>query len=161
MSKKPVESLSNRFWRKVDISAGPDACWLWLGFKDQDGYGKFDLRSPIKRSIPASRMAYELIYGPIPDGMLVCHICDNPSCCNPKHLYAGTPSDNNRDAFIRNRRSNKGESGPTSKLTEDQVKIIRQIYNAGQVTQSQLATLAGVHYSTISAIITRKSWDHI
>lgn len=160
MCRKP-EDLSARFWRKVDASAGPDACWPWLGFKDRDGYGKFDLISPIKRAVPASRLAYELTYGPIPDGMLACHTCDNPSCCNPKHIYAGTRSDNNRDPFLRNRCSHKGEADPASKLTEEKIRIIRIVYDSGVMNQKQLAEIFGVHHSTISCITTRKSWSHI
>lgn len=156
--KPTPESIKTRFWSKVDQSTGPDNCWSWLGFNDRDGYGKFDY---LGRSVPASRMAYELTYGTIPAGLLACHNCDNPGCCNPRHIYAGTYTDNNLDTFRRGRRNHKGENCPTSRLTEKQVSAIRSKYRSGKITQEELAQRYGVDHSTISAIVRRKSWTHI
>ena len=95
--------IAPRFWRKVDIK-GVDECWLWLasfGFRD---YGKFKLNGTY---VAAHRIAYELTFGPIEKGKIICHKCDNPSCCNPYHLFQGTQSDNNADKYRKGRGANQ------------------------------------------------------
>lgn len=100
-----------RFWKKVDRSAGWDACWPWLGSRNQAGYGRFKTWrceskpwSAVCKSEPATRIAWEYATGEsVPLGMLLCHHCDNPPCCNPLHLFVGTHKDNTQDA-IRKRR---------------------------------------------------------
>jgi hypothetical protein len=89
-----------RFWGRVDKSAGPDACWPWTGSRRGGGYGRVTVNG---RSTSASRVAYELTHGTIPDGKHVCHTCDNPPCCNPAHLWVGTPADNTRDMLSKGR----------------------------------------------------------
>lgn len=91
-----------KFWKYVRRT---DGCWEWTGGitgRPGSGYGAISLG--YGQQIKAHRFSYEIHHGPIPDGLYVCHSCDNPKCVNPSHLYAGTATDNNRDTIARNRR---------------------------------------------------------
>lgn len=113
-SKKCQDDARGRllatFWDWVDRS-DPDGCWPWTRSRNQDGYGH--LRLNPRASIRAHRLAYELTYGPIPDGLVVCHRCDNPPCCRPDHLVLGTQVDNMADMVAKNRRGRD----PSLKMT--------------------------------------------
>lgn len=86
----PVEQ---RLWPRVDQSAGPDGCWIWTGSRGPLGYGQIGIGP---RNYGTHRVAYELLVGPIPDGMQLDHLCRNPPCCNPAHLEPVTPAENVR-----------------------------------------------------------------
>ena len=90
-----------RFWSKVQKIDG--GCWLWIAYRDSKGYGSFGLDGKVRK---AHRVAYELTYGPLPEGAHVLHSCDNPSCVNPQHLRAGTHVDNMRDRVEHGRDPN-------------------------------------------------------
>ena len=85
-------------------------CWIWLRARNSRGYGVWRSRRSYSKghykkavSIQAHRWAWEIFRGPVPDGLLVCHTCDNPPCCNPDHLFLGTPKDNAQDAVKKGR----------------------------------------------------------
>lgn len=90
-------SLPERFWSKVQKT---DGCWLWQGATTGAGYGGFNIKGDL---IGAHRVAYELTFGPIPDGLLVCHTCDVRHCVNPAHLFLGTHTDNMQDCKTKGR----------------------------------------------------------
>jgi DNA-binding XRE family transcriptional regulator len=113
------------------------------------------------KNIKAHRFSYELHHGPIPDGLLVRHKCDNPPCVNPDHLEVGTKADNGRDMMERNRYHYfRGSDHHAAKVTEQDVRVIRQRIASG-VTCRQLAAEYGVNETTISAIKRRRTWNHL
>jgi len=158
-----METIEERFWSKVDKNA-PNGCWLWTAGKAR-GYGYFRIRTK-KNKVRAHRMAWELTYGPIPEGMNVLHSCDNPPCCNPAHLFLGTQVDNVRDmmrkkrdgAFSYTRRDNRGEKSANAKLNNVVIKKLKKIYAVGGVSYAQLARGLGVNETTISRAIRRLTY---
>ena len=151
----PIEV--DRFWKKVAV-AGPDDCWPWQAAKAKKGYGTFWAN---RTSRVASRVSWELVHGPIPDGLWVLHRCDNPACVNPSHLFLGTALDNNRDMSEKGRSRGPirpGELNPRAKLTWDQVREMRALRAAGGMTLVQIGERYGVAFTTVSDIVNGKRW---
>jgi hypothetical protein len=146
-----------RFWAKVDTSG---ECWLWTGPRNKWGYGYFWLDG---RNHKATRVAYELLHGPIPDGLHVLHDCpggDNPSCV--RHLYPGTHLDNMRDKVGKGRSSRPtGEQNPSAKLTDADVRNIRQLHAETQANYKTLALRFNVDRRTVACLVERRTWRHI
>jgi predicted XRE-type DNA-binding protein len=152
---KRRRDLAERFWDKVDV-LDSDCCWEWQGYRDSRGYGTVGVGGREGGTEWAHRVAFSLTRGPIPKGLMVCHRCDNPPCCNPWHLFLGTALVNNRDAQAKGR-NRKGENHPQAKLSDLVVAEIRSRYAEGGVSQSQLARLYGVTQSHISNIVTGRT----
>ena len=129
-------------------------CWVWIGATMNTGYGAFNYRGTV---FLAHRKAYECFVGPIPTGLHVLHKCDNRACINPNHLYAGTDLDNSRDKIARDRQS-RGTTHGASKLTEDDVRRIRLLYEVKSLNQYELAEMFGVNQAAISRLVNRKSY---
>lgn len=146
--------LAERFWAKVAKSEG---CWEWQGNQGRHGYGR--LRSTSYHSVFAHRVAWELTYGPIPDGLEVCHKCDNPPCCRPDHLFLGTSAENLADMRAKGRGA-RGERHGSAKLLDSQVMTIRQRLAAGANVYS-LASEYDVTPDTIWLIRRRRTWQHL
>ena len=135
----------DRFWSRVDRSAGPDGCWPWTGARGRRGYGQLKWQG---RDARAPRVAYEIGAGPIPEGLFVLHSCDNPPCVNPAHLRVGTASDNTADARSR---------GRFGKYDWTLVNQIRAAHAEGMGIR-EIGRRAGVHYSSVSRIVNGQRW---
>lgn len=156
----------DRFWANVARGADSD-CWEWSGARIRNGYGRFWTG---EREMKAHRYSYELHVGPIPDGLLVCHSCDNPPCVNPAHLWVGTNDDNMADKKAKGRnptgdangsrrfieRMPRGERHSAATITNRQASEIIAAYEAGGVTQTQLAARYGASQSTVGNIVNRQ-----
>ena len=156
-SKSPEE----RFWDKVIKSDVPGECWKWTGSKNNCGYGTFGVNY---KTITAHRFSYALHNGQIPDGMLICHKCDNPSCVNPSHLWLGTNADNTKDRESKGRGNYtnpaKGEKHWNVKLSESDVQKIRELIFLGN-TNRHIAKMYNMSEAQISKIITGKTWKSL
>ena len=154
----PEES---RFWDRVDVG-DEDECWEWQSFVRPDGYGRLWWGGDRNERKRAHRIAYQLAYGEI-DGEMVLHHCDNRSCVNPNHLYAGSHEDNVQDAIERDRYEPyhppddwEGEDHPASKLTDAEVRELRSRYEEEDITQYELADEYGVHQTTVNKILNNR-----
>lgn len=150
-------------WAKVDVR-GEDDCWPWKGFKNEQGYGRtwindkgyyahrviFDLANPGVISLNAPTDTNDI-------GFLR-HRCDNPSCCNPKHLVPGTHTDNMQDKVARGRSPDfSGDKGPRCKLTMDQATKARVLRAAGRSARD-LAAVFGISLPSMKTLLAGKSY---
>lgn len=120
-------------------------CHVWTGAKFEGGYGQVRVKVEGQwRGFGTHRVAWMLSRGPIPTGVCVCHQCDNPSCCNPTHLFLGSHVENMRDRG-RKRRAHTpaGELHPRARLSNDDVLVLRELAIQGS-TSKELATYFGI-----------------
>jgi len=153
---KEKQSLESKFWSFVD-KKGEDDCWEWQGNILEQGYGRMYHHST--KEPKAHRLSYMINIGEIPEGALICHTCDNKSCVNPKHLYAGSNQDNMDDLCKAG--TLKGEKNPASKLTIFEILRIRRTYDKGGKNTYELAKQYNVSQLLISKIIRGVAWKHI
>jgi len=136
-----------KFFEKVNKT---DGCWLWTGGKTKAGYGMTHING---KQYISSRASYIIHKGEIPEGLWICHHCDNPSCVNPDHIYAGSPKQNFTDMSIR-------ERSWKTKLTVEQVKEIYSNRENG-VMHKVIAKVYGVSRNTISGILNGWTWTSV
>lgn len=142
--------------RKDDASG----CWIWTGAFFSNGYGVFKQARFHAGALPASRGAWLLFRGEIPEKLMVCHTCDNRACVNPDHLFLGTHKQNMDDCGDKQRYCH-GESRPQAKLTDSDVRkilILSTTYGWGYF---RLARVFGVSNTAARGIVKRFGWKHI
>lgn len=139
-----------------------DGCWEWQGKLSKDGYGCFQETIKGKKTdVRSHRRSYEIFKGDISEGLQVCHKCDNPSCCNPDHLFLGTPKENVQDCIKKGRRPNsKKRAIASGKLKEEEVIEIRKLYNEG-MSQKDIQDKFKISQSQVSGILSYKFWKHV
>jgi hypothetical protein len=158
MSNLPQASdLVTKFWSKVSIQ-GPDNCWPWIGELTRDGSALFTVHfgERKRRRMSAPRVAYQITHGLIDNSLFVCHKCDNGICCNPSHLFAGTPKENTADMVAKGRTAH-GDKHPLAKLTQEQAEDIRNRSKLGSSNKS-LSIKFGVSVTVIRKILTGRSY---
>jgi HNH endonuclease len=162
----PPKNTEIVFWSMVD-QRRPNDCWPWLGYTSDFGYGRIDIFG--EKGVYAHRVAYFLLphSGRIPlkengQNILVLHRCDNPACCNPRHLYLGSHNDNMQDKVKRGRSKwfDSSTDSPRAKLTAHDVRQIRKQKKQG-ATLNALALLYDVHRSTIKGILSGRHYSDI
>ena len=148
-----------KFWAKVDRSS--DGCWPWTG-RLLDGHGTV---SWCWRDVGAHRVAYAISHGPLLDGQVVRHTCDNPPCCRPDHLVVGTIADNNADMVERGRNAteqlvHRGATNVNAKLTDALVAELRAAWRGGESIKS-IVRRTGLAVGTVHPMLHGKTWKHV
>lgn len=160
MRRSPIGTpLRERLLHRRVIT--PDGCWEWDGARHPHGYGLIGIDGRMTR---VHRVAHELFIGPIPEGLHVCHRCDNPPCFNPDHLFAGTRADNMRDMAAKGRqvfqkhpeRAVRGARNGRHRLTPDEVREMRAL--GGSMTNTALAKRFGVGRTQVRRILQKEQW---
>lgn len=146
-------ALENRFLKYVNKT---DTCWLWIGYKNNKGYGMISIKN---KPYLSHRLSYELFKGNIPDNLFIRHKCDVRNCVNPEHLEYGTNQDNVNDMIERNRNP-KGEEKPNAKLTNDDILNIRKLRKEGKLYK-EIGNQYNITRHEASRICNFKNWKHI
>jgi hypothetical protein len=159
-----------KFWLKAQKVG---ECWEWTGSRQSNGYGVLYPNGKKQPREVAHRVAYKMEVGPIPEGHVVCHRCDNPPCVRPSHLFVGTQKDNIQDCKAKGRMNpykRHGEKNPRARLTREQVAEIRKLYVIGRYkpnqknapyTSKKLAKMFGVAASTIRLVTCGRNWAEV
>jgi len=155
---KDLDYIKEKIQNYTKDKAG---CWIWNGATTNFGHGRIKINN---KTLSVHRISYEIHRGKIPNGLFVCHHCDNPTCINPKHLFLGTRSDNMKDAYNKGRIKipcHHGEYAYQHILTEKDVKKILKIKKEKKISEQELGKKFGVARNTINNIINNRNWKHI
>ena len=145
----------NGFWKHVQKPKTVGGCWVWGGSYDNGGYGRYN-----REVITAHRFMWKTLFGDIPSGMHVLHKCDNRGCVNPMHLFLGTNHDNIQDKWTKGRGVVPmlyGEKHGMAKLTNEEVRKLREKHSTGQYLLRELASEFGINGGHVSTIVNYKT----
>ena len=153
-------SIAERLKSSICIDA--NGCWIWTKSKTGSGYGKFALGGG--KTDGAHRVSFKTFNGSIPDGNDVCHRCDIPLCVNPEHLFAGTRSENIKDASAKGRlkkhHTKRGTSNPAAKLNPTSVNEIRLALEVGR-SKASISRQYGISPQLVLLIAKNQVWQHV
>ena len=133
------------------IQINENGCWPWLGAKTTQGYGVIT-ENGVQR--PASRVVYEMTYGPLPDNLLVCHRCDCPPCVRPSHLFPGTQLENQQDMTAKDR-GRAGSRNGRCKIQDNQLEAVRRLYTGKRGDVKRISEQFGVNRKTVYTALHR------
>lgn len=150
------EQEIKKFFSRVVKGSVEDDCWRWIGATSH-GYAIFKVKFERYR---ASRVSYFITHGVDPEELFICHKCDNPICTNPNHLFLGDQFVNMNDASIKNRLC-VGKDNIMSRLKEEDIPKIKEIYAKGGISQLKLAKQFSVTQATIFRVVRNKCWKHL
>lgn len=152
---KRNRNTPEKLWLRVSIKSSTE-CWEWQGCKNTDGYGSISISGKI---VKTHRLAFALSGGEITrEKPHVLHHCDNPACCNPAHLFAGSHKDNMQDMAQKMRCHREGKNNGRAKITAKEVIEIRDLCEAKVFSQRDIAKIYGVGKSTVNYIHTQTTW---
>lgn len=166
-----IETVITYILSKVMIDPNT-GCWEWQGERNSKSqYGRCYVKN---KHLSAHRVSYAAFNGQIPKGLHICHKCDNPPCCNPAHLFAGTQKENIQDAVRKRRMAygdrnwarkhpelvKRGEVAGNSKLSDAQVLTIWSM-TKWKIEDSEIAREFGISYATVGQIKLGKTWNHV
>jgi hypothetical protein len=141
------------FLDRVEIDE--NGCWIWQKGKHKQGYGILTIK---RKYMLSHRLSWEVFNGEIPKGLMVCHKCDVPSCCNPEHLFLGTQKDNMGDANQKKRMNDRKLGKRRNKLNYEQVQEIKKL-NLQRVSRKDLREKYQVSQTCIAKILRGESWN--
>jgi len=152
--------LLERFWPRIRM-ASDEGCWEWTGQLSRAGYAVLSAPGG-RRPILAHRLSWEIHFGQIPDGLFVCHKCDNPACVRPDHLFLGTPKDNTADMIRKGRNTPAlGARNGNVKLDRSVIPEIRYVYASGGLSLAAVGRMFSTSHRNVAHIVRRSTWKHV
>ena len=149
-----VQNTSEKVLASIDAEGGLTACWPWLKHTDKNGYGRLRYQG---LRLGAHQWSYIHHIGTIPFNMFVCHSCDNPTCCNPNHLWLGTPQENNLDRDKKNRYKPPFPKGSLKK-TKGKIRKLKRGTYAVELRGKYIGTFQSQQEAEEDILVALKDW---